>query len=165
LLAQPLPDETTWTKARERAAEVFGHVPSEVRKGATVARLAGELREKAQAARTPLATLTGVLRTKMAAAGITPENAQRMITLLSASVLVTELTAGVEPLAVVQTLATSDLRTSEAAVGRSISAAADLASNSSSVVGSSLGSRGARACWRSAKPLLESRKPLTPGFS
>jgi uncharacterized membrane protein len=70
----------TWTKARERAAEVFGLVPSEVRKGATVARLAGELREKAQAARTPLATLTGVLRTKMAAAGITPENAQRMIT-------------------------------------------------------------------------------------
>jgi len=127
LLAQPLPDETTWTKARERAAEVFGLTSSEVRKGATVARLAGELREKAQAARTPLATLTGMLRTKMAAAGIMPENAQRMITLLSASVLVTELAADVEPLAVAQTLATSVLRTSEAAVGRSISAAAGLA--------------------------------------
>jgi hypothetical protein len=42
---------------------------------------------------------------------------------LSASLLVTELTAGAEPLAVVQSLATSELRTSEAAVGRSISAA------------------------------------------
>ena len=128
MLAEPLPDETTWTGARERAAEVFGLVPSEVRKGATVARLASELREKAQAARAPLATLTGVLRTRMAAAGLTPENAPRMITVLSASTLVTELTAGVEPLAVVETLATSDLRTSEAAVGRSISVAAGLAS-------------------------------------
>jgi len=51
-----------------------------------------------------------------------------MITVLSASVLVTELTAGIEPLTVVQSLATSDLRTSEAAVGRSISAASGLAS-------------------------------------
>ena len=127
LLAQPLPDETTWTKARERAAEVFGLAPSEVRKGATVARLATELREKAQAARAPLASLTSILRTKMAGAGITPENAPRMITLLSASLLVTELTGGAEPLAVVQALATSDLRTSEAGVGRSISAATDLA--------------------------------------
>ena len=127
LLAQPLPDETTWTKARERASEVFGLVPSEVRKGATVARLATELREKAQAARTPLASLTSILRTKMAGAAITPENAPRMITLLSASLLVTELTSGAEPLAVVQALATSDLRTSEAAVGRSISAAPNLA--------------------------------------
>ena len=107
LLEQPLPDETTWTKARERAAEVFGLVPSEVRKGATVARLASELREKAQAARAPLATLTSVLRTRMAAAGVTPENAPRMITILSASVLVSELTADVAPLAVVQALATS----------------------------------------------------------
>jgi hypothetical protein len=127
LLAQPLPDETAWTKARERAAEVFGLVPSEVRKGATVARLASELREKAQTARAPLATLIGVLRTRMGAAGVTPENAPRMITVLSASGLVTELTAGVEPLTAVQSLATSDLRTSEAAVGRSISAATGLA--------------------------------------
>ena len=128
LLAQPLPDETIWTKARERAAEVFGLAPSEVRKGATIARLASELREKAQAARAPLATLTSVLRTRMVAAGLTAENAPRMITLLSASLLVTELTAGVQPLTVVQSLATLDLRTSEAAVGRSISVAAGLAS-------------------------------------
>jgi hypothetical protein len=127
LLAQPLPDESTWTKARERASEVFGLAPSEVRKGATVSRLASELRDKAQAARTSLVTLTGQLRTRMAAAGVTPENAPRMITLLSASVLVTELTSGTEPLAVVQALATSDLKTSEAAVGRSISMAPTLA--------------------------------------
>jgi hypothetical protein len=127
LLAQPLPDESTWTKARERASEVFGLVPSEVRKGATVARLASELRDKAQAARASLATLAGQLRTRMAAAGVTPENAPRMITVLSASLLVTELTSGAEPLAVVQALATTDLKTGEAAVGRSISAAPTLA--------------------------------------
>jgi hypothetical protein len=63
----------------------------------------------------------------MAAAGVTPENAPRMITLLSASLLVTELTSGAEPLAVVQALATSDLKTSEAAVGPSILAAPTLA--------------------------------------
>jgi hypothetical protein len=128
LLEQPLPDETTWTKARERAAEVFGLAPSEVRKGATVARLASELREKAQAARAPLAMLTTTLRARMAAAGVTPENAPRMITILSASVLVSDLTADVAPLEVVQALATSDLRTSEAAVGRSLSTAAGLGS-------------------------------------
>jgi hypothetical protein len=50
-----------------------------------------------------------------------------MITLLSASLLVTELTSGAEPLALVQTLATSDLRTSEAGVGRAISVAPTLA--------------------------------------
>lgn len=128
LLAQPLPDEATWTKARERAAEVFGLVPSEVRKGATVARLASELLDKAQTARPPLATLTSVLRTRMAASGVTPENAPRMITLLSASVLVTDLTASVEPLTVVRSLAESDLQTSESAIGRSISSAPVLAS-------------------------------------
>jgi hypothetical protein len=63
----------------------------------------------------------------MTGAGITPENAPRMITLLSASLLVTELTGGAKPLAMVQKLALSDLRTSEAAVGRSISAAPNLA--------------------------------------
>jgi hypothetical protein len=126
LLEQPLPDETTWTKARERASEVFGLIPSEVRKGATVARLANELREKAQAARAPLATLTTALRARMAAAGISPENAPRMITILSAAVLVSDLNADVPPLAVVQALATSSLRTSEAAVGRSLSSAASL---------------------------------------
>ena len=40
----------------------------------------------------------------------------------------TELTAGVEPLVAVQALATSNLQTSEAAVGRSISTAAGVAS-------------------------------------
>lgn len=128
LLEQPLPDEATWTRARERASEVFGLLPSEVRKGATVARLAGELQEKAQAARTPLATLTSTLRARMAANRVTPENAPRMVTILSASALVSELTADVDPLTVVQALATSILRTSEAAVGRSLSTAAGLAS-------------------------------------
>ena len=126
LLEQPLPDETTWTKARERASEVFGLMSSEVRKGATVARLASELREKAQAARASLATLTTTLRARMTAAGLTHENAPRMITILSGSVLVSDLTADVAPLAVVQALASSSLRTSEAAVGRSISTAASL---------------------------------------
>ena len=63
----------------------------------------------------------------MTAAGVTPENAPRMITVLSGSVLVSDLNADVAPLAVVQALATSSLRTSEAAVGRSISTAASLA--------------------------------------
>jgi hypothetical protein len=128
LLEQPLPDDATWTKARERASEVFGLVPSEVRKGATVARLASELRERALAARAPLATLTSALRTRMVAAGVKPENAPRMITILSGSVLVSDLTADGAPLAAVQALATSSLRTSEAAVGRSLSTAPGLSS-------------------------------------
>jgi hypothetical protein len=128
LLEQPLPDEATWTKARERASEVFGLVPSEVRKGATVARLASELRERALTARAPLATLTNALRTRMVAAGVRLENAPRMITILSGSVLVSDLTADDAPLAVVQALATSSLRTSEAAVGRSLLTAPGLSS-------------------------------------
>jgi hypothetical protein len=128
LREQPLPDEATWAKARERASEVFGLVPSEVRKGATVERLAADLRERAQAARGALASLANALRSGMAMAGVDANTAPRMATLISASGLVTELTADTGPEKVIRALADADLRTSEAAVGRVLIAAPGLTS-------------------------------------
>jgi hypothetical protein len=127
LREQPLPEEAVWTKARERAAEVFGLAPSEVRKGATVERLAADLRERAQAARSPLAVMATSLRSKMAAAGVDANNAPRMMTLVSASALASELSSEAEADKVIKALVDAELRTSEAAVGRAIAAAPQLA--------------------------------------
>ena len=128
LREQPLPDEATWTKARDRAGEVFGLVASEVRKGATVERLAADLRERAQAARSALASLGTILRTRMGAAGVAMNEAPRMTTLLSASVLLADLTADAESQEVVRIFADADLKTSDAAVGRAIASAFALTS-------------------------------------
>jgi hypothetical protein len=127
LREQPLPDEITWAKARQRSSEIFGLAPSEVRKGVTVERLASELGDKAKAARDPLATVSTALRPKMVAMGLDPTATMRMITLMSASALVSELTADAEPHVIVAALANAVLRTSEAAVGRSIATASALA--------------------------------------
>jgi hypothetical protein len=124
---QPLPDEATWATARTRAATVFGLAPSEVRKGATVERLAADLREKAQAARANVATLTVALRQRLATVGADVSSAPRMATLLSAGALVSELTSDAEAHAIVAALVGADLRTSDAAVGRAIASASALA--------------------------------------
>jgi hypothetical protein len=127
LREQPLPDDVTWAKARKRAADVFGLAPSEVRKGATVERLAADLRERAQAARGPLATIASALRNRMTAAGLDPNNASRMTTLMSAAALASGISAETQADEVIRALADADLRTSDAAVGRATAAAPGLA--------------------------------------
>ncbi len=127
LRAQPLPDETTWEKARLRSAEVFGLTPSQARKGATVERLAGDLQAKAQEARQHLVGLRSLLNKSAAAMGVNLDGAPRMKTLLSASALVTELAGEAAPHDRVGVIVEADLQTSEAAVARAIATAVLLA--------------------------------------
>lgn len=125
LREQPLPDEAAWALARERAGSLFGLAPGEVRKGATVARLAADLRTKAEAVRPTLARLSVELSAQMAAFGVNGA-APRLVTLRSAQALVSDLAGAENGLAAVCGLAAAGLATSEAAVGRCLATAEDL---------------------------------------
>jgi hypothetical protein len=126
LREQPLPDAATWTRARERAAALLGLVSGELRKGATVERLAGQVLEKVEAARAAVASLAAALRPRMTAYGLTADTTPRMTTLQSVSALVAALTASRDPHLVVSALAVADLQTSEAAVAQALARAGDL---------------------------------------
>lgn len=126
LREQPLPDEVIWTRARKRAATLFGLPSSELRKGATVERLAGEVLEKAEAARPAVASLAAALRLRMTAYSLAADTTPRMTTLQSAAALIAALTAQREPHLVVGALAAADLQTSAAAVAQALARAGDL---------------------------------------
>ena len=125
LREEPLPDETAWLKARERASALFGLVPGEVRKGATVAKLATELKIKADEKRGPLADLDREMKPLMDRLGV-PAMAQRLTTLRSAQAVLGDLTTAGEPLVTIKALAGAALETSEAAVNRLLAALDDL---------------------------------------
>ena len=122
---QPLPDEDTWQKARERAGSLFGLVPSEVRKGATLTRLAEDLRAAATEKRPVLTALAQALQPRAEAFGVTTA-APRLITLRSAQTLLGALVGAGDALATVTALASADLATSEAAVQRCLGSASDV---------------------------------------
>ncbi len=123
---QPLPDETEWSRARERAGTLFGLAPGEVRKGATIARLAADLKECAAAARPILAGLAADLRPRMEAFGVVPDTAARLVTLRSASAFTSDLLDCTDALAMIRALTGATLQTSEAAVARALGSASGL---------------------------------------
>jgi len=125
LREEALPDEPTWARARERAAALFGLKPGEVRKGATLSALAAELQEKGAAKRTLLADLVKDLWPRAERFGIAP-TAPRFTTMRSAQALLGDLAGAATPLARVEALADADLATSEAAVGRLMSALSEI---------------------------------------
>jgi len=125
LREEALPDETTWAKARERAAALFGLKPGEVRKGATLSALAAELQDKGAAKRTLLADLLRELRPWAEKFGIAP-TAPRFTTMRSAQALLGDLAGAATPLARVEALADAELTTSEAAVGRLLAALSEI---------------------------------------
>jgi hypothetical protein len=127
LREEPLPDEAIWTKARERASALFGLVSGEVRKGANMAKLAAELKEKAGAKRAKLADLLRDLRPRAEVLGV-PATAPRLATIRSAQALVSDIASAPDPLKTVEVLATAALETSEAAVSRLMAAVEDLCS-------------------------------------
>jgi hypothetical protein len=126
LREQPLPDEAVWAQARERAASLFGLAPNEVRKGANVAQLAADLKEKATATRPILAELGNKLRARMNQFGVPLDPAPRMTTLGSAAALVGDLAGTADAPATIDALANAQLLTSATAVARSLGSAAAL---------------------------------------
>jgi len=133
LRAQPLPDEASWTTACARAASLFGLAPSQVRKTATVEKLAGHLLEKAASTRAVIASLMSDVRTHLSEFGGDAGTASRLTTLGSVTALLSGLAAEAEPHRVVAALVSADLQTSETAVAQSLAHAGDLQSYLGSV--------------------------------
>ena len=104
LREEALPDETTWAKARERAAALFGLKSGEVRKGATLSALAAELLDKGAAKRTLLADLLKDLWPRADRFGVAA-TAPRFTTMRSAQTLLGDLAGAAAPLARVEALA------------------------------------------------------------
>ncbi len=125
LREEALPDETSWAKARERAAALFGLKSGEVRKGATLSALAAELLDKGAAKRTLLADLLKDLWQRAERFGVAA-TAPRFTTMRSAQNLLGDLAGAATPLARVEALADAELETSEAAVGRLLAALSEI---------------------------------------
>ena len=125
LLEEPLPDEPTWAKARERAAALFGLAPGEVRKGATLAALSAALVTNSGTQRLLLSNVLQDLMAKASAFGVAL-TVPRLVTLRSAQVLLADIAAAATPLVRVEVLARAQLETSDAAVARVMGTLQDL---------------------------------------
>ena len=125
LREEVLPDEAAWLRARERASALFGMVSGEVRKGATVSKLATELKAVAGEKRGPLADLLRELKPRMDRLGVLA-TAPRATTIRSAQALIGDLVGAGDPLATIEALARAELETGEAAVARLFAALEDL---------------------------------------
>lgn len=125
LREQPLPDETSWTAARVRASALFGLLPGEVRKGATVAKLAAELKVAAAEKRPVLTALAQALTPRCDAFGVQTA-APRLVTLRSAQTLLSDLSGASDALAMIRVLASADLVTTQAAVSKCLGSAAEV---------------------------------------
>jgi hypothetical protein len=125
LREEALPSEAAWTKARERASALFGLVSGEVRKGATMVRLAADLKAKANEKRIPLADLMRELKSRAETFSL-QATAPRIATIISAQALLSKLTGAASPLVTVEALASATLETSEAAMSRLLTAVTDL---------------------------------------
>jgi hypothetical protein len=128
LREQPLPSEDVWARARKRASDLFGIVPGEVRKGATVSHLSAALKERVDAMRPVLNGLATELCMRMENFGVTADAAARTVTFRSATVFITELLAEADPLETINALSGAELLTSDAAVGRVLGSASTLSS-------------------------------------
>ena len=125
LREQPLPSEESWARARERAGALFGIVIGEVRKAATLASLATELKSKAEAVRPLLSEVARALRAPMESFEV-PTSASRLVTLRCAQTLISEIIGAGDSLAAVAALAAANLETSEAAVSRCLGSAQEV---------------------------------------
>lgn len=173
LREQPLPDEVTWAKARNRAGALFGLAPGEVRKGATVAKLAQDLRDKASAARSGLSALGRDLTTRIDSYGLAT-GVPRLVTLRSAQALLGSIVAIDDALATVRAIAEAELVTSEAAVSRCLGSAdplrAAIGATSWEIINAALGltdqrriaAEGLRALLVEALEADEHAVPLAP---
>jgi hypothetical protein len=117
LREEPLPDELTWAKARERSSALFGLAPGELRKGTNVARLSADLKEKAGEKRGYLADLLRDLRPRLEVLRVSP-TAPRLATIRSAQALTTDIIGASDSVSTIETLAGALLETSEAAMQR-----------------------------------------------
>ena len=126
LREQALPPAEAWDRARERAAALFGLTPPEVLNAANVDRLVGSLLAPARAAAGPLARLVRTLEAQLITYGGAANDADRLVTARSAMALLAEVEAAGDGSKIVEALARAEVRTSEAAMARTLATAAEL---------------------------------------
>lgn len=115
LREQKLPDEGTWSTARDRAAVLFGLAAPSFLSASNVSKLRGELKQAAEGLRGPVSDLVGVLRTWMESLGV-PLTAPRLRTAEALLTLAEDLYAA-KPEAMLETLARATLATTPEAMG------------------------------------------------
>lgn len=122
LREQQLPHETAWVKAIGRASSIFGFVSSPLLNAANLARLANEIQTRAKEKRDACRQLVKELSRQLADFGETPGNAARYQSAEDVHELL-EAVSDVKPAAVVDALANLAPRTTEAAMGSSLTSA------------------------------------------
>jgi len=125
LRSQELPAEETWRKASERANAVFGWAGGSHRTAANVASLIEALRKRAVELEEPARLLRDVLLGRLQTRGIPEPESLRLSTARAAVDLIVSVRKAPEPL-VCEVFAGAGLPTSEQALARSLSAAADV---------------------------------------
>ena len=124
LREQALPDAAHWQEAVQRAATLFGLTVSQTLNAGNVGRLVDEVRREAGAKREAVGKLVAAVRDRATRYGASM--AGRVRTSESAQALLATLQAASDA-ELVQALATASLETSQAAVGRSMGQAQQVA--------------------------------------
>lgn len=124
LREQALPDDAHWTTAVHRAASLFGLTVPQTLNAGNVGRLVDEVRREASAKREPVGRLVLAVRDRATRYGAGMEG--RVRTSESAQALLAALQAASDA-DLVQVLASANIETSEAAVGRCMGQAQQVA--------------------------------------
>jgi hypothetical protein len=127
LREQQLPPETAWVVAVERAGRIFGVTSSPLLNASNLAKLADAIQVQAKADVAPCGCLVDELTSHFVDFGIDNEKAARSLT-AAAVVDLLEAVRDAKPAAIVETLATLQPTTSEAAMGASRASASAVVS-------------------------------------
>jgi len=116
LREETLPEKQHWDEAVERAGKIFGAAPSPLLKAANVAALVKKLKEESAGAREPCQTLCRRLREQIAWTDSKPDASDRLRN-ANATLTLVESIHTAEPPEVIRILASSEIATSQEAMG------------------------------------------------
>ncbi|MCA9182480.1 MAG: phage resistance protein, partial [Planctomycetales bacterium] len=123
-----LPPAPDWEVALHRAGTIFGVAGLKLLSAGNVAKLSSECRHKASEVRRACEGYAQRLQQRMVELGMTPHVTDRMKTAVAAQLLTNKLSSA-EPKAIVATLASATIETSETAMGECVGKAAELEGN------------------------------------
>jgi hypothetical protein len=115
LRQEQAPDEAQWRLAVSRAGAIFGLTPSPLPTAANAAKLGADVKARAALALPAVRTYAQRLGSRLTSLGVAPDSVDRMITAQATLGLLERIAAG-DAKAVVATLATASVATSELAM-------------------------------------------------
>lgn len=123
-----LPEATDWEVALKRAGSIFGVAGLKLLSAGNVGTLSNECKKKASDTKRACQSYAQRLQQRMTEMGMTPDSTDRMKTANATQVLVDKLSTA-EPSAIVKTLASATIETSETAMGECVAKAPELEGN------------------------------------